>query len=112
MRIVRSGSRVSCPQSARAVAVRSSGNAAGGVVGQVCRRVYHPYEVRAQFPDQWAAWCRANFRSSVDLAAAFGVCEKTARLWMEGVNAPQGWAVGAAMQGLVQGVPPFVLDAA
>ena len=90
----------------------SSGVGAGKVVGRISRRVFDPYAVRQQFPDQWALWCRQNFRSSVELAAAFHVCEKTARLWMEGVTAPSGWVVGAAMHGLVEGVPPFALEAA
>lgn len=87
----------------------SSGVMPGKRAGRVSSRVFDPYAVRAQFPDQWALWCRQNFRSSVELAAAFQVCEKTARLWMEGVTAPSGWVVGAAMHGLVDGVPPFAL---
>lgn len=90
----------------------ASRGAGGHPVGRISHRVLRPEDVRRHFPDQWQAWCRANFRSSVHLAAAFGVSEKTARLWMEGVNSPQGYAVASAMEGLVDGVEPFRLDLA
>lgn len=88
-----------------------TGGATGGkVVGRLSRRVYRPEDLRRDFPEQWQAWCCANFRNSVQCAAAFGVSEKTARLWMEGVNAPQGYAVAAAICGLVDGVSRFRLE--
>ena len=90
----------------------TGGKAGGKVVGSLSRRVYRPEDLRRAFPEQWQAWCCANFRNSVQCAAAFGVSEKTARLWMEGVNAPQGYAVAAAICGLVDGVPPFQLERA
>lgn len=82
----------------------------GVVVGQISGRVYRPEDVRRMFVKQWSAWCRENFRNSVQLAAAFGVSEKTARLWMEEVNAPQGYAVACASEGLVEGAEPFRLE--
>ena len=116
------------PRSARAagrVSYGKSGGVSGGVsgggevgagggreVGEISRRVYRPEDVRARFTRQWSAWCRANFRNSVQLAAAFGVSEKTARLWLEEVNAPQGYAVACASEGLVAGAAPFRLDRA
>ena len=87
-----------------------SGAVANNVVEMVAPRVFRPEDMRREFPDQWADWCCANFRDSVQLAAAFRVSEKTARLWMQRVNAPQGWAVVSAMQGLIEGVEPFVPD--
>lgn len=99
-------------QHLRSGACASSGDTGGKVVGRISRRVFDPYKARREFPDRWAAWCRAHFRDSVMLAHAFGVSEKTARLWMEGVTAPQGWAVDAAKDGCVADVPPFGSEAA
>ena len=77
------------------------------LAGRISTRVFDPYKARREFPDRWAAWCREHFRDSVMLAYAFGVSEKTARLWMEGVTSPQGWVVDAAKDGCVDNVPPF-----
>ena len=88
------------------------GAGGGAEVGEISRRVYRPEDVRARFTQQWSLWCRANFRNSVQLAAAFGVSEKTARLWLEEVNAPQGYAVACASEGLIAGAAPFRLDLA
>ena len=97
-----------------------AGNSSGKVAGCIRHRVFDPYRERARFPERWAEWCQANFRNSVELANAFMVSEKTARLWMQGVTAPQGWAVEPAKDGLVrvvrngrlEPVPPFGAKAA
>ena len=94
-------------QHAPARARVSSGTAPAKVAGRISTRVFDPYQARREFPDRWAAWCRDHFRDSVMLAYAFGVSEKTARLWMEGVTSPQGWVVDAAKDGCVENVPPF-----
>lgn len=49
------------------------------------------------YPDRWHGFLKAHFRNSVEVAAFFDVNEKTARLWMEGCNAPRGWAVAYAV---------------
>lgn len=49
------------------------------------------------YPDLWHGFLKAHFRNSVEVAAFFDVTEKTARLWMEGCNAPRGWAVAYAV---------------
>lgn len=85
----------------------SSGECVGAAAGKMFRRVFDPYHKRQAFPDQWAQWCRENFRNSTQLGAAFGVDERTARNWMGGVSAPMGWAVDAAKEGEIEGVPPF-----
>ena len=89
---------------------RSVGQSVGATVTRIAPRTFQPVLMRRDFPNQWAEWCCANFHDSVHLAAAFQVSEKTARLWMAGVNAPQGWAAAAAMQGLIEGAGPFVPD--
>ena len=85
----------------------SSGMYSGASVGKLSHRVFDPHTARREFPEKWAAWCCENFRSSNHLADAFGVSEKTARLWMEGTNSPLGWAVDAAKEGKIEGVPAF-----
>lgn len=55
-----------------------------------------PYAARRRFPELWARFLRESFRNHVQVAAVFGVSEKTARLWWEGTTAPQGWAVSWA----------------
>ena len=98
-------------QHAPAPARVSSGTAPATLAGRISTRVFDPYKARREFPDRWAAWCRDHFRDSVMLAYAFGVSEKTARLWMEGVTSPQGWVVDAAKDGCVENVPPFGSEA-
>ena len=96
-----------CGTAATAGGAVSSGECAGAIPGKLFRRVFDPYHKRQNFPDQWAAWCRDNFRNSTQLGAAFGVDERTARNWMQGVSGPMGWAVDAAKEGEIEGVPPF-----
>lgn len=52
-----------------------------------------PHAIRRKFPHQWSGFLRAHFRDAVEVAYVFSVDEKTARLWWNGTNAPQGWAV-------------------
>lgn len=85
----------------------SSGNASGPGAGNHARARFDPYRERALFPARWSRWCRENFASSTQLGAAFGVNEKTARLWMSGDSAPMGWAVDAAKDGRIDNVVPF-----
>jgi len=89
------------PKAAPRGPVVSSGGCVGVFAGQLpvrnSRAPLDPYRARALFRDQWTAWCRANFRSAVHLAAAFCVSEKTARMWWDGATAPQGWAVQYAI---------------
>ena len=57
-----------------------------------------PMDLRAMFPGVWSAWCRENFGNNpVQLAAAFRVSEKAARMWLAGISGPNGWAVAHAV---------------
>lgn len=49
------------------------------------------------FKLRFVRFLRANFRNAVDVAAAFGVRERTAENWLEGVNTPSGAAIGRAL---------------
>jgi hypothetical protein len=74
----------------------SVGNFSGILSGRPC----DPREFRAQFPCKWQGFLRAHFQSHLHAAVFFSVEEKTARLWWEGTNAPQGWAVDYAIQSI------------
>lgn len=56
-----------------------------------------PRAFQRLYPDRWHDFLKAHFRNSVEVAAFFDVTEKTARLWLEGCNAPRGWAVAYAV---------------
>lgn len=99
-------------QAATGSAGVSSGTYSNVAVGKLSHRIFDPHKARREFPERWGAWCRENFRSSNHLADAFGVSEKTARLWMEGTNSPLGWAVDAAKEGRIEGVPAFINEVA
>jgi len=51
----------------------------------------------AGFPDLWSAFLRAHFRSPVDAASFFGVTERAARKWWEGVGGVTGARVVVAL---------------
>lgn len=68
-----------------------------------CRPVLDADAARRNFPVLWAQFLRENFRSSVEVAVAFGVAERTARTWIEGTNTPRGEIVAAA----VVSIPEF-----
>jgi hypothetical protein len=97
-----------CTEDATASGGGSSGKSSGVFLGRLpvrnCRAGLDPYETKRRFPQLWAQFIRDNFRDSTQAAAAFGVNERTARLWMEGTNAPQGWAVRYALGAYPQAV--------
>jgi hypothetical protein len=66
---------------------------------------------RRLFKDRWAGFLRRHFRNSLDVAVHFSVDEKTARLWLEGVNGPQGWVVAHAMAS-IPGAAQDLMEAA
>lgn len=74
----------------------SPGNLSDRLVGRPC----DPRQFRAQFPQRWMRFLRAHFQSHLHAAVFFDVEEKTARLWWEGCNAPQGWAVDFAIMSI------------
>jgi len=53
---------------------------------------------RANFKLRWQEFCRENFHSEAQLAAAFAVSPDTAKTWMAGENAPGGWVVADALE--------------
>lgn len=71
----------------------SSGECSDIFSGRPC----DPRAFQRLYPDRWHEFLKAHFRNSVEVAAFFDVNEKTARLWLEGCNAPRGWAVAYAV---------------
>lgn len=67
---------------------------------------------RTVFPDRWAAFLKAHFRDSVAVAYFFGVNEKTARLWMDGVTAPRAEVVLALAERAPAVIPYLLSEAA
>lgn len=57
-----------------------------------------PYREHAQFPDRWRAYLHAHFRGPDQVAAAFGVTERAARKWWQGIGGCKGAAVVVAVQ--------------
>lgn len=65
-----------------------AGHASGGLSGAA--PVLDPFRVASEEPVRWAAYINAYFpQSDAQVMAAFGVCEKTARLWRQADRAPR-----------------------
>lgn len=50
------------------------------------------HRMRAVFPDRWQAFIKANFRDLQHIQFFFGVSERTAREWRDGVGSPRAEA--------------------
>lgn len=60
-------------------------------------KVFEPRDLRARFAHFWAGWLRANYRSTEEVAVAFGVRHQTAINWWQGANRPSGDVVALAV---------------
>ena len=49
------------------------------------------------FPDRWMAFLRASFQGPVAVAAHFGVSERAAEKWWQGVGGPRGDKLALAL---------------
>lgn len=81
-----------------AAAPASSGKASGECSDLLSGRPIDLHRFRAIFPDRWAAFLKAHFRSSAEVAYFFGVDDKCAWNWMAGVTAPRSEAVLALIE--------------
>lgn len=72
----------------------SSGKRMDLVSGQV----FDLHRAGAAFPDQWMAFLHAHFASPVAVAFHFGVTERAAAKWWEGVGGPRGDKVVVALR--------------
>lgn len=64
--------------------------------------------MRRQFPARWSAFLRAHFAGPLHVAVVFGVDERAARNWWEGVTAPRAEAAIAAVAAYPQALPLFL----
>lgn len=51
----------------------------------------------ADFPDRWMAFLRANFPGPVAVAYHFGVTERAAAKWWDGIGGPRGDKLAVAL---------------
>lgn len=86
----------------------SAGIGHGGFPG----RPFDMDGLRRVFRDRWAAFLKAHFRNSVEVAFFFGTDERTARQWLEGVNAPSGPFVARAVDTFPDALPMLMGRAA
>lgn len=75
---------VSSPGEAEQSPPNSSGQMSGQ--GMAC----DPLRLRAVMPERWQAFLHAHFQSVQHVAFTFGVTEKAAAKWWEGIGGPQG----------------------
>jgi hypothetical protein len=65
----------------------------------------------AEFPDLWMAFLRGHFPNPVAVAYHFGVTERAAEKWWNGVGGPRGDKVAVALR-TVPGAADALLRAA
>jgi len=86
-----------------------SGIASGEFFG-IGARPFDLHRYRVLFPDRWMVFLHRNFRNPVHVAFMFGVSDRTARNWWEGVSAPRAEFALAACKH-VPGAAEFLMDA-
>jgi hypothetical protein len=68
---------------------------AGQVGGQSSAR-FDPDGFARAFPAKWQAFLHAHFRNSIHVADTFGVTDRAARKWWDGIGGPNGAKVAQA----------------
>lgn len=89
----------------------SSGRAAAEAAGEYSGRPFDLHRYRRLFPDRWAAFLRAHFHDSVHVAYVFGVSDRTARNWWDGIGAPRAEMALAACKH-IPGAAQYLTEAA
>ena len=79
--------------------------------GQFSERPFDLHHYRTIFPDRWSTFLRAHFRDHVHAAYVFGVSERTARNWFEGISAPRAEFALAACKH-IPGAAAYLMEAA
>jgi len=52
-----------------------------------------PHVLRREFPDRWAAFLHATMRDATEVAFFYGVTDRAARDWWNGITAARGSSV-------------------
>lgn len=81
--------------------------AGGGAVASDGLRV-DLHRLRVVFPDRWSAFLRGHFRDRVQVAYVFGVDERTARNWWDGVSSPRAEVALIAVSRFPAALPFFL----
>jgi len=55
-----------------------------------------PRDFGQRFPGQWQAFLRAFYRNPTEVAAVYGVTEKGAEKWWNGLGGPRGAVIAIA----------------
>jgi hypothetical protein len=71
-----------------------------------------PYAFGAAFPDMWRAFLHAHYRNQIEVAYCYGVTEKAAEKWWQGIGGPNGAKVAIAFQTNPEGAARFLNRAA
>lgn len=74
-------------------------------------RPFDLHHYRTIFPDRWSAFLRAHFRDHIHVAFMFGVSERAARKWWEGIGAPRAEFALAACKH-IPGAAEYLMEAA
>jgi hypothetical protein len=78
----------------------TSGKPSGFCSGKSPASNPDPRRYRSLYPDKWHGFLHAHFRDAMHVAYSFGVSERSARDWWEGVSTSQGWAVAYAIENI------------
>jgi hypothetical protein len=73
---------------------------------------FDPHAFRRTFPDRWSAFLRAHHRDATEVAYFYGVTDRAARDWWEGVSGPRGAVVALAAAAEPEGFARMVLGRA
>lgn len=68
----------------------------GGKPGRTLK-AFDAVGFQRDFPELWRDFLRQNFRGPVHVAHDFGVSERAARKWWDGIGGPRGAAVAQAV---------------
>lgn len=92
-------------QTATTTAPQSPGVSSGAASGVR----FDPHAFRRVFPDRWSAFLRAHHRDATEVAYFYGVTDRAARDWWEGVSGPRGAVVALAAAAEPEGFALHVL---
>jgi hypothetical protein len=100
------------PHKPCADAATAGGGVSSGIgVGEFFGQPFDLHRYRVVFPDRWSAFLKAHFRDHIHAAFVFGVSERTARNWFEGVSAPRAEFALAACKH-IPGAAAYLMEAA
>jgi len=79
----------SLPRTGVQTAIPAGGVSSGKCCEQFSGQPFDLHRYRVVFPDRWASFLRGHFRDHMHVAYVFGVSDRTARNWWDGISAPR-----------------------